>query len=226
MRLSKKTIDVLKNFATINASIGVRAGSNLRTISAAKDTFAKVVVDDVFPEDFRIYDIVDWLSTLTLFDSPEIEFHENHMVIHNEANTMRSSYYYAAPALVTTPPDQDISFPSTDLELTIKNHDLNSILKASALMKLKSVALTHNGDGEIRFGVKGSGETANEFSVVCEGDTFGNTFNILLDPNRMNFLDGDYVVRVSKLGISCFSCEDNNAQYFIALADGSEWGGE
>ena len=42
MKLSKKTLAVLKNFAAINQSIVVKPGSIIETISNVKDIFAKI----------------------------------------------------------------------------------------------------------------------------------------------------------------------------------------
>ena len=37
MNLSKQTVDILKNFSTINASIAVDVGNTLQTMSAMKN---------------------------------------------------------------------------------------------------------------------------------------------------------------------------------------------
>ncbi len=39
MKLSKETIEVLKNFANINPNLVVSAGNNLKTISEAKEYY-------------------------------------------------------------------------------------------------------------------------------------------------------------------------------------------
>ena len=39
MQVSKETIDILKNFATINSNILIRKGKTLSTISTAKTRF-------------------------------------------------------------------------------------------------------------------------------------------------------------------------------------------
>ena len=41
MKLSKDTLDTLKNFATINTNILVREGNTLSTISTGKNIFAR-----------------------------------------------------------------------------------------------------------------------------------------------------------------------------------------
>ena len=55
MKLSDKTISVLKNFSSINQSILFKEGSKLRTISLMKNILAEATVTEDFAKDFGIY---------------------------------------------------------------------------------------------------------------------------------------------------------------------------
>jgi len=66
MKLSDKTIKLLKNFSSINQSILFKEGSKLRTISVMKNILAEATVDEEFPKDFGIYDLVQFLNGLDL----------------------------------------------------------------------------------------------------------------------------------------------------------------
>ena len=57
MKLSDKTLTILKNFAGINNSILVKEGTNLRTISVAKNIHAEATIEEDFPREFGIYDL-------------------------------------------------------------------------------------------------------------------------------------------------------------------------
>ena len=54
MKLSDKTLTILKNFAGINNSILVKEGTNLRTISVAKNILAEAEIKEEFPREFGI----------------------------------------------------------------------------------------------------------------------------------------------------------------------------
>ena len=71
--LSKKTLDVLKSFSTINSSIVFRKGSTVRTISNAENNLAKFTGDEVFPVDFAIYDLSQFLSGISLFSDFQLQ---------------------------------------------------------------------------------------------------------------------------------------------------------
>ncbi len=62
MILSKRTIDILKNCSGINQSILIKKGSKIRTISELKNCLFEADIDEVFPCDFAIYDLANFLS--------------------------------------------------------------------------------------------------------------------------------------------------------------------
>ena len=57
MKLSESTINVLKNFATINAGMQFKEGSVVRTISKGQNVLGKATVTEAFEKDFVIYDL-------------------------------------------------------------------------------------------------------------------------------------------------------------------------
>ena len=96
--LSKTTLDVLKNFATINSSIVFRKGSTLRTISNAENILAKCTSEEVFPVDFAIYDLSQFLSGITLFDNPQLDFTSDDFV-RIVGNGRAVKYYFSDPEI-------------------------------------------------------------------------------------------------------------------------------
>ena len=49
MKLSEQTVNILKNFSTINQNILVKEGSQLRTMSTMKNILAEAEVTEAFP---------------------------------------------------------------------------------------------------------------------------------------------------------------------------------
>ena len=74
MKLNDNTVNVLKNFSTINPNLLVKEGSTLTTMSAMKNIVAKADVEEVFPQQFAIYDLNEFLSSTSLFSAPVINF--------------------------------------------------------------------------------------------------------------------------------------------------------
>jgi len=57
MKLSDKTLNLLKNFSSINQSILFKEGNTLRTISVMKNILAEAKITEDFTKDFGIYDL-------------------------------------------------------------------------------------------------------------------------------------------------------------------------
>ena len=69
MKLSEKTLSLLKNFGSINQSILFKEGNKLRTISVMKNILAEATVTEEFSKDFGIYDLNQFLNGLSLHAS-------------------------------------------------------------------------------------------------------------------------------------------------------------
>ena len=96
--LSKKTLDVLKNFSTINSSIVFRQGSTVRTISNAENILAKFTGEEVFPTDFAIYDLSQFLMGISLFNDPQLEFTSKDFV-NIKGGRQSAKYYFSDPEI-------------------------------------------------------------------------------------------------------------------------------
>ena len=66
MQLSNETINVLKNFATVNPNVVIKPGQKLKTISEAKTILASAQIVEDFPVEFGIYDLNEFLSVYNL----------------------------------------------------------------------------------------------------------------------------------------------------------------
>ena len=97
MKLSDKTVNLLKNFSNINQSILFKEGSKLRTMSVMKNILAEAEVVEEFPKDFGIYDLNQFLNGMGLHQNPDLDFtNDNHVVI--KEGRMRSCLLYTSPS--------------------------------------------------------------------------------------------------------------------------------
>jgi hypothetical protein len=87
--LQSRTLEVLKNFATINGGIIISPGNILKT-AMPKGGFimARVVVPQEFPTQFAIWDLKRFLAALAMFKKPKLVFiNSAHMEICDEEAT-------------------------------------------------------------------------------------------------------------------------------------------
>ena len=103
MKLSNDTRDVLKNFSTINQNLLVKNGSVINTMSAMKNIVAKATVPDSFNNEFAIYDLNEFLSALSLFKDPSLDFDDKAVKLKEEGGGSSLNYFFSDPSIVTAP---------------------------------------------------------------------------------------------------------------------------
>ena len=222
MKLSDKTINLLKNFSTINQSILFKQGSKLRTISVMKNILAEATVEEEFPKDFGIYDIPQFLnSVVVLYNNAEFDFaNENHVVI--KEGRMRSKYFFADPSVIVTPPEKTLTLPSEDVTFDVSTEQLDKLLKAASLYQLSDLAVV-GGDGVVKLLVRDKkNDASNDFSIVV-GET-NDVFSFNFKVENIKILPGNYEVVVSSKLLSRFTSKNQDHTYYIALEPDSTFG--
>ena len=216
--LSKKTFDVLKNFSSINSSIVFRKGSTVRTISNAENILAAFSSEEVFPMDFAIYDLSQFLSGITLFDSPELDFSSSDFVsIRGGGKSAR--YYFSDPEItLKSAPEKNVKFPGADLQFNLTGEDLVALQKASAVYSLPDLTFqSEEGSKEIKLILRDKeNDTSNTYEQSISGDCTG-TYSLDVKIENIRLFPGDYVVKVSKHLISEWTNQNLDLKYFIAL---------
>ena len=221
MKLSDKTLSVLKNFSTINQSILFKQGSKLRTISVMKNILAEVTIDEELPKDFGIYDLNQFLNGLGLHQHPDLDFtNQGHVVI--KEGRMRSKYFFADPNVIITPPDKAIDLPSEDVSFELSTDQLDKLLKAAAIYQLPDLAVV-GANGVVKILVRDKkNDTSNDFSVTV-GETY-KVFSFNFKVENIKILPGTYEVVVSQKLLSRFTSKNHDLTYYIALEPDSTFG--
>jgi len=216
MKLSNETREVLKNFSTINSNLMVREGNTLKTISAMKNIVAKAEIPDSFSNEFGIYDLHEFLSSLSLFKMPDLTFEENRVILKEDGGKSKCNFYYCDPSVITTV-SKDITMPSVDVEFTLSEDTLSSVLKAAAVLAAPDLILSAQEGGDIELKVADKkNDTANSFSVKV-GDNSPTSYNYYFKVENLKLIPGTYKVEVSSRNISRFVNEAKSVEYFIAL---------
>ena len=214
--LSKKTLDVLKNFASINSSIVFRKGSTVRTISNAENILAKYTAEEVFPVDFAIYDLSQFLSGITLFNDPQLEFANNDYVS-IRGGGRAAKYYFSDPEItLKSAPEKNVKFPGADIQFNITGDELVSLQKASAVYSLPDLTFDTTGDAIKLILRDKENDTSNTYEQSTSGD-FTGKYSLDVKIENIRLLPGDYTVKISKHLISEWTNQTTDLTYYIAL---------
>jgi hypothetical protein len=220
MKLDKRTLQVLKNFASINPSILFRAGNVIKTITPTKTILTKATLEQEFPSSFAIYDLNKFLSVLSLFDDPELEIGEKSVVI--RSGRKKVNYVFADPNTIVAPKDdKDIRFPEADVSFELTVDALADISKALGVLRQPEIAIV--GDGStISIQTTNSKDPTSDVYSVEVGETDKN-FTFIFKAENLRLLPDAYQVDIASVGISRFQSKD--VEYFIAVEANSKFNG-
>ena len=220
MKLSDKTISVLKNFSSINQSILFKEGRKLRTISVMKNILAEATVTEEFMKDFGIYDLNQFLNGLSLHSNPELDFANDGYVMIREGKS-RSKYFFADPNVIVTPPEKEITLPSEDVSFELSTDQLAQLLKAAAIYQLPDLSAVGE-NGVVKMVARDKkNDTSNDFSIIV-GET-EDDFIFNFKEENLKIVPGSYDVVVSSKLLSRFSNQNVDVTYYIALEPDSSF---
>jgi len=215
LKLTTQTLDVLKNFATINSNIIIKAGSTLATIAEAKNVMATATVTEVFPSSFGVYDLNEFLSALSLVDDPTLKFTADSVLISDQSSTIK--YRFANEAILTSP-TKAISMPSAALTINISANMLQKIRKGAGALGHTVLAIEGE-NGKISAIISDPKDSsAHTYTVVLDEDNSLKTqFSFQFLIANLKLLSGDYVVSISSKLISQWKHATADVTYYIAL---------
>ena len=221
MKLSESTVNLLKNFSSINQSILFKEGTKLRTISVMKNILVEANVAEEFDKDFGIYDLNQFLNGLSLHSSPELDFTNDEYVVIKEGR-MRSKYFFADPSVIVAPPEKEITLPSEDVCFELSSQQLEKLKKASSIYQLPDVSVIGEA-GVIKLVARDKkNNTSNDFSIVV-GET-KDEFVFNFKEENLKIVPGNYDVIVSSKLLSRFTNQNIDVTYYIALEPDSTFG--
>ena len=219
MKLSSNTTNILKNFSQINQSILIKQGNKLKTISVMKNILAEAEIEEEFEKDFAIYDLNQFLSGLSLYDSPDLDFGESYLTIRD--GRRRAKYFFADPDVIVSPPEKEISLPTRDVCFTVATQQLDKLLKAAAIYQVPDLsAIGRNGKVELVVRDK-KNDTSHEFSEEV-GET-EDEFNFNFKVQNIKIIPGTYDVVISSKLLAEFTNKNTNLKYYIALEPDSTY---
>ncbi len=219
MKLSSNTTNILKNFSQINQSILIKQGNKLKTISVMKNILAEAEIEEEFEKDFAIYDLNQFLSGLSLYDSPDLDFGESYLTIRD--GRRRAKYFFADPDVIVSPPEKEISLPTRDVCFTVATQQLDKLLKAAAIYQVPDLsAVGRNGKVELVVRDK-KNDTSHEFSeeVGETDDEFMFNFKV----ENIKIIPGTYDVVISSKLLAEFTNKNTDLKYYIALEPDSTY---
>lgn len=211
MKFDERTLSILKNYTGINNSLYIKQGNVISTINQGKSLLAKANVSCNFDKSFAIYDLNRFLSTYSLFNSPEITLFDEYLEIKDKNKSVK--YVYCSPDFILNPPDSSLDIEEGDYEFKIESADLQTLLKATAVMKFPNIEFVGNGSTLIMKSLDVKNPTGDDFSIEL-GST-DKVFNAVFKTELFRMILDTYEVKIIGKGIAQFTASD--IIYWIAV---------
>lgn len=220
MKISSNTLEVLKNFSSINNSLRVKPGNVINTSDRGNGTtiVAEAKIEDEFPQEFRVYDLMQFFNTIRMLPEAHLEFENDKLVkIRSEDNTQEFRYQLASPEIVDNAKKINDSSVNYVISFEMSHETLSKLNKAANVGNLDTLFVESDGN-EVKLVLRNV-ETGmkNEFSVkVSKGD--GTKYSMAIKVDQLNkIIPGDYDVQIDNVKLSKLSNKDYDLTYWILL---------
>jgi len=223
MKLSNDTLNLLKNFASINQGIYFKQGKTVKTVSPQKNIMAEGIIDEEVPVDFGVYDLNNFLSVLSLHkDDPTLAFEDKNVLISGLKGRSKIKYRFCEPTMIVTPPEKNIVVPDPEIKFTLNAEDFDWILRAAAVLSSPQIAVESDGKKIIISTIDLQNDSAHTDSLEI-GDGNGDKYRMIFKTENLKMISGSYDVSISSKGVSNFKNKSKNLQYWITTEAGSKF---
>ena len=219
MKFNARTIQILRNFSTINESLIFKPGNQLKTISQTKTIMARANIDQAIDSTFAIFDLPQFMSAVSMFEDPELT--PNGSVLTISRGTEKLNYTLSEPSLILSPPEKELVLQGPEVEFELKNEVLTRTLKALGIIGAPEFAITGDGQKVYVEAINTKNSSGSNYRVEV-GET-NKEFRFIFVAENMKLLPGDYHVSISAKGLSHFKSDD--VEYWIALESHSTYQG-
>jgi len=221
VQLSPATIEVLKNFASINSGLMFREGKKQRTISPTKTVFAEVQLEEDIPSSFGIYDLNNLLAVLT-FDStqtPAVSYKESNLIV-KIRDTETTKFRCCEEKMLVTPPAKELDLGTPDVEFDLSEEMLSRILKATSILSAPHIVVEGDGSVLSLTAIDVNNDSSNQYSI--EVNKTSQICRMVFRTENWKMMPGAYRVKISSKGIAKFENPTRKLTYWLALEVGSK----
>jgi hypothetical protein len=215
IKLSEQTLRILKNFSTINPGLVVKPGAKLVTMSPASSVFAEAEINETLTTPFALTDISKFLSALSLFPEPELNFKETSVEIIKDKQKI--VFVYADPRHILAP-TKEFKAPNFDLTFSVKEETLMKLFKTMSVLALPAVII--EGDGKTLSISTKDVKSSTSHSYTEELGPTDQTFKHVFLAENMKMVPGHYDISIAP-GVGRFVAKDpytgKPITYYIAI---------
>ena len=217
MILTQRTVDILKNFATINPTGMIWPVGNKISIdpSVSKTMVAIAEIDEENDQRFAILDLMQFYSALSSFDKPEIELDGVKIRIADTGQRDRGTFVFntASEQIVKEP--KGVDFPEDGaVTFEFTQQMVLRLFKGIGIIAAPKIAIKGDGSEMFAIGYDPENTGMNQYRIPLATTTSKFTFVFEVDHLTKLMKGMDYITSISKKGIARF--KGDRIVYYVA----------
>lgn len=222
-QMSPELIAVLKNFSAINPNIVFADSGTIKTMSEAKNILATAEIDHPFPQGVGVYDLNEFLSCVSMFNQPSIEFFEDNKFLKIKEGKRSIKYFFSSPEIMEKASNayRPFSFPGETITFSLDTDEIKDLKKAASTLGLSELVVSYDGSGEVSAIVTDTkNPTANSFSYELRDVELKEEieeFTFIFDIGNIKVMAGEYEVAIHSKLISKFTNTSVPINYIVGL---------
>lgn len=221
IRFSEATLSILKNFSSLNTQMYFKVGNVIRTVNDAKTILVEATIDESIPQEFALYDLVNFLAVLSLDEQSRMTIDPAEVRITSPDQKTTLIYRTCDVKLVKNPFEKNISLPSVDCSVSLTEKDIQWALKAGSVLQSPQIAIISDGT-KLTLEVLDSANDAASHAARELRISTDPAFKALFKSENWKMIPGDYTLSLSLKGVSHFQHTTKKLQYWMALESGSK----
>jgi len=212
MKLSQKTLEILKSFNNINPSMAFKPGNIISTIDKDHTMLALANIEEEIPRDFAIYELSKFIGALSAMPNCDIELGDKQLVI--KTNNSKINYTYAELSMIKASPYKELPVDDVLAEFMLEYNVLSNVIKVASILELSDITIkSEEGMDDILIYASNEANSTSDNYQIKVGET-SNSFKISFKLEHFKLLNRDYVVTVSGNPFVQFKAPD--ITYWIA----------
>jgi hypothetical protein len=222
MQLSKKSIEILRSFFTVNRGILFKPGKEVKTISVKGNILAKAVLDEEITQEFSVYDLNNFVDVLSISENASFSIDEKFIKLKNVRHDDFLGFDVETEALyrvtevsnLVLPPKEDINFPEPEINVKFSKTLLGDMLSWSSRLDAPNIRVSSDGEFIYLGACDVKGEVVNK-SVSKFANGNGDKFEFVFRVENLSMYPGHYSLSISSKGVSHWKCLEANVEYWI-----------
>jgi hypothetical protein len=225
MKLSDGTLDILKNFASINSNILFKKGKVLKIVSPRRNILAEAVISEEIPTQFGVYDLNNFLSVLSIHaDDVTLGFDDKNILISGYKGRSKIKYRFCPEKMITAPPEGGIAMPNPEIKFNLSGEDLDWILRVANVLSSPQIVVESDGTKVNITALDLQDDAAHTDSIEIDKGN-GDTYTMIFKTENFKLFPGSYEVNISSKGVAHFKHNTINVQYWLTTEAGTTFQG-